>query len=59
MPCTIVVGGQYGSEGKGKVVSLIAATKAAPWVVRCGGPNAGHTTRVAGQDVVLRQIGGR
>ena len=24
MPGTIVVGGQYGSEGKGKVVSLLA-----------------------------------
>jgi adenylosuccinate synthase len=34
MPCTIVVGGQYGSEGKGKVVALTAALKDEPWVVR-------------------------
>jgi adenylosuccinate synthase len=56
MPTTIVVGGQYGSEGKGKVVALCAADKKEPWVIRCGGPNSGHTTSVGGHDVVLRQI---
>jgi adenylosuccinate synthase len=56
MPCTIVVGGQYGSEGKGKVTALTAALHDEPWVVRCGGPNSGHTTNVKGREVVLRQI---
>jgi len=56
VPCTIVVGGQYGSEGKGKVVALTAMQQDEPWVVRCGGPNSGHTTAVHGRDVVLRQI---
>lgn len=56
MSCTIVVGGQYGSEGKGKVVALLAAQRAAPWVVRCGGPNSGHTVEVDGREVPLRQI---
>jgi adenylosuccinate synthase len=56
MPATIVVGGQYGSEGKGKVVALLATCRNAPWLVRCGGPNSGHTVRIDGADVVLRQV---
>ena len=56
MPVTIVVGGQYGSEGKGKVVALRASQIVAPWLVRCGGPNSGHTVTIAGKDVVLRQV---
>jgi adenylosuccinate synthase len=56
VPATIVVGGQYGSEGKGKVVALSASRLQAPWLVRCGGPNSGHTVRIAGDDVVLRQV---
>jgi adenylosuccinate synthase len=56
MSCTVVVGGQYGSEGKGKVVALTAALHDAPWVVRCGGPNSGHTITVEGRDHVLRQV---
>jgi adenylosuccinate synthase len=56
MPATIVVGGQYGSEGKGKVVALLASRLNQPWLVRCGGPNSGHTVRIDGSDVVLRQV---
>jgi adenylosuccinate synthase len=56
MPATIVVGGQYGSEGKGKVVTLTAAQCERPYVVRCGGPNSGHTTNVHGEERVLRQL---
>jgi adenylosuccinate synthase len=56
MPVTIVVGGQYGSEGKGKVVALRASQVQAPWLVRCGGPNSGHTVTIAGEDVILRQV---
>jgi adenylosuccinate synthase len=56
MPVTIVVGGQYGSEGKGKVVALLANRLARPWLVRCGGPNSGHTVTINGEDVVLRQV---
>src|SRR6188508_424733 len=42
MPVTIVAGAQWGDEGKGRVVDLLAAE--ADLVVRCqGGPNAGHT----------------
>jgi adenylosuccinate synthase len=56
MPVTIVVGGQYGSEGKGKAVALLARQSAAPWLVRCGGPNSGHTVTIGGRDVILRQV---
>src|SRR5437879_2497398 len=56
MPCTIVVGGQFGSEGKGKTVALIAGSAKRPWVVRCGGPNSGHTIDVEGTPVVLRHV---
>lgn len=36
----VLVGGQYGSEGKGNVVSYIAPEY--DYLVRVGGPNAGH-----------------
>jgi len=56
MPCAIVVGGQYGSEGKGKVVSLYCSSLDKPWIVRCGGPNSGHTTSINGKETILRQV---
>ena len=40
----IVIGGQYGSEGKGKLCSLISPGYDA--LVRSGGPNAGHWVRL-------------
>ena len=43
MPVTVVVGGQFGSEGKGKVAHYFAREMNARFVVRCGGPNSGHT----------------
>lgn len=43
MPLSVVVGGQYGSEGKGKVALQIARSTKAAAVVRVGGPNSGHT----------------
>ena len=43
MPVSVVVGGQFGSEGKGKVAHWLAKTQKASIVVRVGGPNSGHT----------------
>lgn len=43
MPTTIVVGGQYGSDGKGKLVAYLAHSNRVDLVIRCGGPNAGHS----------------
>jgi adenylosuccinate synthase len=56
MTCTIVVGAQYGSEGKGKVATLSSRRMRTPYLVRCGGPNSGHTTEFQGRDVVVRQL---
>lgn len=43
MSVSIVVGGQYGSEGKGKVAFHWAKKQKAEAVVRVGGSNSGHT----------------
>jgi adenylosuccinate synthase len=43
MPISIVVGGQYGSEGKGKAAEYFAKTLEAVAAIRIGGPNSGHT----------------
>src|SRR3989338_11551738 len=51
----VVVGTQWGDEGKGKVVDLL--TKKAKVVVRYqGGHNAGHTLIINGEKTVLRLI---
>ena len=42
MPVIAVIGGQWGDEGKGKVVDLLAQ-KAGVVVRFSGGDNAGHT----------------
>jgi adenylosuccinate synthase len=39
----VVVGGQYGSEGKGAVASYLAAEHQRGMSIRVAGPNAGHT----------------
>lgn len=57
MPLTVVVGGQYGSEGKGKLVSYLAkAETPGVGVVRCGGSNAGHTAEGSLGRALLRQL---
>ncbi|MCP4804130.1 MAG: adenylosuccinate synthase [Proteobacteria bacterium] len=55
MPGTVVVGAQWGDEGKGKIVDRLASR--ADLVVRFqGGNNAGHTLVVAGEKVVLHLV---
>lgn len=57
MPVTVIVGGQYGSEGKGKVAHWWAKERSASVAVRTGGPNAGHTVEdLPNHPVVLRQL---
>ena len=43
MPVSVIVGGQFGSEGKGKVAHWLAKRQKASIVVRVGGSNSGHT----------------
>ena len=51
----VVVGAQWGDDGKGKLVDVLA--ERADWVVRYqGGANAGHTVHIGDTQVVLHQI---
>ncbi len=43
MPVDIVVGGQGGDEGKGKIAAYLAVKNEYDYSIRVGGPNAGHT----------------
>ena len=56
MPVIVVVGGQFGSEGKGKICAHLAATDNVDYMVRCGGPNSGHTVYLEGERYQLRQV---
>ena len=53
--CVVVVGAQWGDEGKGKIVDVLA--ERADLVVRYqGGANAGHTVNTGAGEFVLHQI---
>jgi adenylosuccinate synthase len=55
MPATVIVGAQWGDEGKGKIVDLLALDSD----VVCryqGGPNAGHTIVLGGETFALHHI---
>ncbi|MDP1762165.1 MAG: adenylosuccinate synthetase, partial [Deltaproteobacteria bacterium] len=55
MPNVVVVGTQWGDEGKGKIVDLL--TEQAALVVRYqGGNNAGHTLVVGGEKFIFHLI---
>src|SRR5262249_58122074 len=55
MSAVVVVGAQWGDEGKGKIVDIF--TEHADMVVRYGGgPNAGHTLVVGEDKLVVRLV---
>ena len=55
MPNTVLVGAQWGDEGKGKIIDVL--TRDADVVVRFqGGNNAGHTVKVDDRKYVLHLI---
>ena len=55
MPATVIVGAQWGDEGKGKIVDLLA--ESSDVVCRYqGGPNAGHTIVRDGERFALHHI---
>ena len=55
MPATVIVGAQWGDEGKGKIVDLLA--QSSEFVCRYqGGPNAGHTIVRDGETFKLHHI---
>ncbi|MEU3342344.1 adenylosuccinate synthetase [Streptomyces sp. NPDC006668] len=54
---TVVVGGQWGDEAKGKISSYLALRDDPAVAVRAGlGPGAGHTVRYRGRTMKLRQV---
>jgi adenylosuccinate synthase len=55
MANTILVGAQWGDEGKGKIIDVL--TEQADVVVRTqGGNNAGHTVNIKGQKYILHLV---
>lgn len=57
MPVTVIVGGQFGSEGKGKVAHCLAKEMGATVAIRVGGPNSGHTVIAPnGEPVIFKQL---
>src|SRR5438132_7726840 len=55
MANTILIGAQWGDEGKGKIIDVL--TEQADVVVRTqGGNNAGHTVFIAGKKYVLHLV---
>jgi len=55
MSAIVVIGGQWGDEGKGKIIDFLS--EQAQWVARYqGGPNAGHTVVTGDEQFVLHSI---
>lgn len=55
MANTVIIGSQWGDEGKGKIVDMLSADSDV--VVRYqGGANAGHTIKVNGEETILHLI---
>ena len=50
----VLVGGQYGSEGKGQVVAYLSGEY--DFLVRVGGPNAGHKVKVGDRAFTFRHL---
>ena len=55
MANTVIIGAQWGDEGKGKIVDMLSAQSGL--IVRFqGGNNAGHTIKVQGKETILHLI---
>ncbi|MCY4321531.1 MAG: adenylosuccinate synthase [Bdellovibrionaceae bacterium] len=55
MPALIVIGSQWGDEGKGKLIDILSA--GSDFVVRYqGGANAGHTLKVEGEQIIVHLV---
>src|SRR5919109_992088 len=55
MPATVIVGAQWGDEGKGKIVDLLAQSSDVVGRYQ-GGPNAGHTIVREGERFALHHV---
>jgi adenylosuccinate synthase len=56
LPCTVIVGGFWGDEGKGKIVSYLALKDKVDLCVRTGSVNAAHTVWVEGKRYALHMV---
>ncbi len=57
MKAKIVVGGQFGDEGKGKIISYLSFSEKPDAIARAGvGPNAGHKIKHNGKTYSLRMV---
>ncbi len=57
MSLWIIVGGQFGSEGKGKIAAVLTQREDIDICIRCGGPNSGHSfVTEDGTTKLVRQV---
>jgi len=57
MSVSVIFGGQFGSEGKGKTAHFFAKYLKAKAVIRVGGPNSGHTViDQNGEPLILKHL---
>jgi adenylosuccinate synthase len=56
MPCTVIVGGFWGDEGKGKIISYMALKDKIDLCVRTGSVNAAHTIWFEGKRYALHMV---
>jgi len=56
MPCTVIVGGFWGDEGKGKIISYLALKDKIDVCVRTGSVNAAHTVWLEGKRYALHMV---
>jgi adenylosuccinate synthase len=58
MPCTVIAGGFWGDEGKGKIISYLALKDPIDVCVRTGSVNAAHTIWFNGKRYALHMVPG-
>jgi len=58
VPCTVIAGGFWGDEGKGKVISYLALRDKLDFCVRTGSVNAAHTIWFEGKRYALHMVPG-
>jgi adenylosuccinate synthase len=58
MPCTVIAGGFWGDEGKGKIISYLALKEPLDVCVRTGSVNAAHTIWYKGKRYALHMVPG-
>ncbi|MBS7616341.1 adenylosuccinate synthetase [Candidatus Bathyarchaeota archaeon] len=56
MPCTVIAGGFWGDEGKGKIISYLALKDKIDVCVRTGSVNAAHTVWIEGKRYAMHMV---